>query len=363
VITFAEGAANAFRGATCALLAGSDSAYRLFGGALLDPGNAGNVAAALRRQICNGDPDDDPGTPDPPFTGGQCPKLYQLNFTLLRTNDGATNGGSDTALGPIGPLYENRSFGGTAKGTGVFVSDGSGGRVERNFLSFSDPDRWSITSFNVVPITGADDCGDPPIDIEPGPQTQPVSITYNVDESTEVTVEGDLVISPVFVGINGKLFAPIQVDLGGIEWSGNIELSPDFTVNINPKGINEGPGTVDNPGDLDEPSEDTPAPTEPPPPGETIIGVIVRCTIPGENNLSAIDATNIPDIYVPRLGSVSFQIDTGGTVAWTPDQDIKNLNCYIPCPAPQGATSVGVSLRPGVTGTYSAVRGQPLTPS
>jgi len=361
--TFAEATATAIRSATCALLIGSDTGYRLFGGSLLDPGNAGNVAAALRRQICDGDPDDDPGPPTTEYSGGQCAGNYRVDFTAVRS-DSATTSGFINLLGPLGATFTNRPDGVGNNTFGMFAQDGSGNSTPQAFFTYPLTDSWTLTITAVTPFPGVpNDCGDPPPIAQPEPQEQPIEVTYNVDDSTEVTLDGTLVIAPVYVGINGKLYAPIQVDLGGIEWSGNIELSPDFTININPKGINDGPGTVDNPGDLDEPSPDTPEPTEPPPLGEVIIGVIVRCTLPAENNVSAIDASNIPDIYVPRLGSVSFQIDTGGVVAWTSDQDIKNLNCYIPCPAPQGATSVGVSLRPGVTGTFSAVRGQPLTPA
>jgi len=210
----------------------------------------------------------------------------------------------------------------------------------------------------------SDNCGDPPPIIgAPSDVTyEAPDITYNIDDSTEITVPISFVFSPAFLDINGSINVPVKFDVGGVEFSGAVEISPEFNFEFNPSGVGGGPGTVDDPDGIGEPGIPS-DPVEDPEEGTLpIIGVLVYSDIDPDGDPSGILFPAGPNIYVPRLASVTFLIKTANSTGWTPDQDVKNLECYVPCPALQGAIAVRVSPMRGVTSRFSAVRGRLLTP-
>jgi len=152
----------------------------------------------------------------------------------------------------------------------------------------------------------------------------------------------------------------VTIDVGGVTFKGELEVSPKFELNIKPTKIVAGPGRPDD----EDPSGGQPQ-VEVPEDEEdvdVIVGVLVFSTLVGNSN----DATGFPSVggptfLVPRLGSVQFAIKTGNSIGWTSDVDVKNLECYVPCPAPQGAIAVRVTPIAGVTRTFTPVRGKPLT--
>lgn len=371
MVSFGEAVGEATRLALCSVFAGNEAVNALLSPIAGDAAGFYPAASALRRRLCSDDPTNDPEF-EPPFTGGQCPgTTYQITCTTTVYANGTcaptVNPFSTTALGPIrGPFTDSVSpppggplCAGTS-GTRVFLRVGAGQSVlTLAGASFGA----SVSGLSVTPITGPDNCGDILPDIGPPgnvPYTGP-DITYNIDESTEITVPFTAVFAPVYVKIDGSINVPLTLDVGGLTFKGEVTISPEFNLNITPDGFDTTPGVTDDPDELEEPGEppaDLPPEDEQTPP---IIGVLVYSDIDPDGVPSGILFVNGPNLYVPRLASVQFAIKTRNSIGWTSDLDVKNLECYVPCPAPQGAIAVRVSPMPGVTTRFSAVRGQPLT--
>lgn len=359
MVSALEAVTGYYRGAVCSVLSNADDAARFMGRVAVGPNAIGNAIAALRRTVCSGDPDDDPVF-EPPFTGGQCPVNYILRVNRS-FNPVPAVANPPVRMGPITGFTAVETGPGPSGSTFVLVTftTASGSST----LTLTTPNGASDVSFGAVRQDGnPDNCGDPPPVLPPPSNINyGDNITYNVDESTEITVPIVGIFAPVYVALDGSINAPITFDLGGVDFTGNLKLAPKFDVEIFPTNITGGGGGVDNPDTLPpvDPADDEPV--DPAPLEETIIGVIVRVTTVPPNGPTSIATDNIPTIYAPRLGSVSFAIASGSAVAWTSDIDIKNVNTYIPCPAPQGAVDFGATPVPGVTLTARAVRGVPLT--
>lgn len=387
MVTVLEAITEFYRSAACFSLGNVEEAARWTGRIFQRPAAVQNGIAALRRTVCNGDPDDDPIYPVP-FEGGQCPGPYTvfitgisrtIRFCSFPSASGPITGNTYN-IGPVmGPIREigweptnENNFtcpnGEVLRTTARFFMVGADGNK-----AFSKPITPSDAQGEITDVSfttdlfrsdgGPNDCGNPPPDLPPvGDITYEGDITYNIDESTEITVPITGIFAPVYVDVDGRISAPISFDLGGVSFTGKVNLAPTFNVELFPIEITGGGGGIDDPDDFPPaPAPDDEPVNDPEPLEERIIGVIVRSVIASDAVPSGILATNIPNIYVPRLASVSFAIATNGATAWTPDIDVKNANCYIPCPAPQGAVDFGVSPQQGVTVTARAVRGIPLT--
>lgn len=334
-------------------------------GSELVPGPAGflNVPNALGALVCDYPPDN-LVAPEPPFTGGQCyGGLYSYDFVF--TND---QGQRQTIPQQVNARLIGTFVGDTqpnqTRPTGVRVQTSPTAPItEQTFANVASAVNPAPTIQNVVRLTGGpDNCGDPPAPFpEPSDDYEfGGDITYNIDGDTTITVPVTAVFAPIFVDIDGSLRVPVNVDVGGLQFTGNLEVSPSFTLNLKPGGIKTGPGKPDDP-DLGPGQPGVPVP-EDEEDADVIVGVLVFSTLQSdENPATGFPAVGGPTFLVPRVGSVQFAIKTGNSIGWTSDIDIKNLECYVPCPAPQGAIAVRVTPVTGVTRTFTPVRGKPLT--
>lgn len=323
----------------------------LVGGDLLRRGDA------LNRWVCGTDPDEPPPI-EPPFTGGQCPGVSYL-VTVTGTASPTQSGNATRIVdGPVGGVCFGAPTPTGVLPIGVSGANGcitSGGGIGNTQVASQGT--WQIT--NIEPRFGAiDNCGDPPLDLPPpGPVEVPVDITYEGDDNTNFNLTVPVIFAPVYVALDGSINIPIRIPAinltGNINLENNFEFTPDF-------GPESGPGETDG----DEPPND-PDSTDPvEPPSEespaTIIGVEVFCQVSADAPASSIIFDNAPNIFAPRLGSVSFAIRTPSSIVWTADESIKNKEMYIPCPAPQGAVAVRATPAPGVTVRWNAIRSRPL---
>lgn len=387
MVTALEAVGALYRSAVCSVLADADAgaraAQRIFGtyGALV------NGTRALSRTFCDSDPDDDPSPIPPPFEGGQClGTTYRVEGTYTASCQfNETLNFRTFVLGPVGGIVSASSGSNDAwfitgtdsggapalynvntnpGGQGLLIAPtgalSCGAIFPGGVGAAAAVDAPVITS--VVAIDGPDDCGNPPIPVPP-PGDTPVEgdVIYNIDDSTTVTIPLIGIFAPFYVSVDGRINAPISFSLGGVDFNGELTIAPEFNIELFPINVGGGGGGVDNPDTFPPAPPADDQPVDPAPLEERIIGVIVRSVIGPQATPSGITATDIPNIYVPRLASVSFAIEAGGAAAWTPDIDVKNANCYIPCPAPQGAVDFGVFPQQGVTVTARAVRGIPLT--
>jgi len=376
-----DGINKALKSLTCALLSGANNILggvaEIFGD---DPTVIENTTKALRR-LGGCDPTGDPAPPPPPFAGGQCAVLYNVSYTTENRAssvfgctpfDGATNTttliGGSPVLGPIGAPMEVLAPGGAGSSTDsnqeFRLATGSGPRLlslggagNRAFFSGCGGS-YRITNFAVSRVDGLpDDCGSvPPVFPPAGPINIDVDVTYNIDDGTEVNVTIPFIFTPIFTDITGNFRFPFKFDFGGIEFSGNVQLEPNFNVTINPPPAPRGTDSpiTDLPGPEDE------IPVEPSTFEERVVGVVVQSALVGEQQLTTILTSDIPQILAPRCGSVKFGYAIAGRSFWSPDIDIKDLNCFIPCPFSQGADTVAASPAPGVVLNYVPIFGAPL---
>lgn len=155
---------------------------------------------------------------DLPFTGGQCADTYSVFISGLR-QDGATSGGNQPVLGPIRGTFANEvDDNGAYAAYGVIGSDASGNAFKYGSL-FGDPaDTWTVTGFQVGARQGGlpDDCGDPPVEIVPGPNPAPNPGPDGMPDPTDNPVDPTDPIVPVppFEDPFGR---PIPFDFPGPE--------------------------------------------------------------------------------------------------------------------------------------------------
>ena len=352
MVSFLQGLENANKAINCFLLGAGGN---ILGGVANLPGGSPefveNTTKALRR-LAGCDPADDPVLPPPPFPGGQC---VGAGYTVT-ISTGSVNA-TRSVLGPISgvcfgsqqPPF-NVSWGVQA-GNGCILS-GPG------TATIPQADRGNVTITNIVRQGGLpDDCGNPPVVFPPAGDTfVDAPVTYITEEGDEITVNIPFVYAPIFVDVNGNFRIPFTFEAGGIEFSGDVTVAPEFKFTVNPPPAPRGTNSpiTNLPGPDDE------IPVEPSTFAERVVGVVVQSQLVGEQQLTTIFTENIPQILAPRCGSVKFGYAIAGRSFWSPDIDIKDLNCFIPCPFSQGADTVAASPAPGVVLNYVPIFGAPL---
>jgi len=372
VLSFSEATAQAVQGAACSLLALSDEGTRWINSAIGADGDFGNIAGALRKNVCNeSDPTGDYG-PDVPFTGGQCPgveynvRIRRNSYLRRRCDNGSTfdvvidNFTSVDCYGPVLGLRDEPSAQGDcgASGRQVFLDafDSNGDPLTATVYTVSlNPTAFAIDSvdieiFEITRNDGQpDNCGDPEGTVsEYNDYSETVSITYEDNSETEITEDIDITLGPLIVGIGGILYAPVTIGTGDIDISGQVVLAPELSVDLWPDGLFGGGGNTDNP--APDPGEPDPEPTVSDE-RRRIIGAIVTVTNFDEDiaRVTQVAQDDSPDIFVPRTGNVSFYIDTPGGQAWTEPTPLRNVRQYVPCPAREGAVDVAVTEGTGFT--------------
>jgi hypothetical protein len=225
----------------------------------------------------------------------------------------------------------------------------------------------SISITNITRVDGLpDDCGNvpppPPPPFPPPGVTYNRPITYTNNEGDDITINAPITLYAPVVDINGNWTIPFDIELPDVTIPGDFVFAPDIDINLYPQRPTGDRGKADDEDEINDAEDEDGEPDPPDERGEVIIGVIVRSVVPPEAIQTAIATTEGPAIYAPRLGTVKFAIAVGSIVSWTSDLPVKNINCYVPCPAPQGAIAVRVSPAPGVTRVYTPVRGKPLLP-
>lgn len=187
---------------------------------------------------------------NPPFTGGQCPTVYEVSLSAQFDRFDGTSGSGTferNLAGPIeGTFIESGDFNGPNQRWGIIAQG------EKTVVGFgSCPPNTTRACYTSVDITSVvrvdgqpDDCGDPPGPSVPGPSNpgtpfgtpQPISIG---DDVVNITV------NPPQIDLSGSTFFPVNIDVGGVS------LSP--TINI--KGT-IGPPSL--PAEPQPPAEDGP---------------------------------------------------------------------------------------------------------
>jgi hypothetical protein len=341
-LSFSDAAAQAVQGAACSLLALSDEATRWINSAIGADGNFGNIAGSLRKTVCNESNPTGSYGPEIPFTGGQCAVLYDIVVEYIRPGESIVRQGFGSATGPITDGFWEKPG---SSWNYVVIANGSPRIIDSTNAS-GEPDTQSVT---LTRRDGQpDNCGDPPgIVGDYNDYSQTVSITYEDNTQTEITEDVDITLGPLIVGIGGVLYAPVTVGVGDITLNGTVELSPEFSVELFPDGLFGGGGNTDGP--VPNPSEPDPSPTTPDD-RRRIIGAVVTVTALDQDVFQGtqIAQGNTPDLLVPRVGNISFYVESSGGLAWTEPTAVKTVRAYVPCPAREGAVDVAITPETGV---------------
>lgn len=312
------------------------------GGVRLAPASLITVGSESASNFLNCPASMGPYTPLPPptvpFSGGQCVgTVYALEVDVIRNGVPLTF--SDNRIGPIGtPVYENDGAAWRGRwyrpdGTTVLWQFDSIG------LGFPQP---TITDFRIVSVvSGPDDCGDLPA------TPTPTLLDYDAPDGTPASEMVTVVVVAPRIGPSGNIVFPVRITGDGL----------DVEVQFNSDGSDPRIAPPNSDPDASEccPSEgadgDSPPNDEPDPPDSDrrIIGVkIVTTSVSADATPTRVLTVGGPDLYVPRLGTVSFGVNQAGQRAWLNPIDIKNKNCYIPCPLEAGAVDVEVIQLPGI---------------
>lgn len=404
MVTFREALTRAATTFLCGAIDTIAEAYNIFGD-LLEPFPAAEryqTAAYIIRNICNSIP---PPSPDQlPFTGGQCTNLnYRIDMNITENFD---NNQVSTVTRTVFPNREGRIGGiklipktGNIQGTdtpaqiellygvGTLPAPGGAGvtiRAPAGSFPVTRQNFVVINSITLIPLnrsTGAqlpasaDNCGNPPPPsaVPPPPagfNRNVTNITYQNPQGTNITIPVGFFLAQAFFDANLNLTIPVNVTFdfnvsfpinfnfstGGITFdfrpSSGFPTAPPPSLPPPPPGLPES-----NDFEFETPPPPPPPdpefqPPPPPPDGQerrVIRGVIVDVDIDAQGKVGVIfQEGGNPDIFIPDLGRVSFQILIGNTVSWTQDLPVKNERCFIPCPWEGGAIAVRGSGRPGI---------------
>lgn len=330
------------------------------------------------RYLCNREP---PAFPPPPFTSGQCPTLYAVRTVGIARSPQFGELPFDGTIGNIlGPI-SNITVGVIPQGSVVLTVTGQprqtvpDGVYRYELISGTPGTGLQVESYQIFGPNRQDgqpdNCGSPSPVPEPPDENyrqRDINITYQDNSETNIDLSGSFTFGSPTINLRGELVIPVRIDIGDI----NIPIKGELNIN-NPqlnldfRNINYGPSAQPNPDNYRSPDDTPPNPPDvpddvlPPSPNDpedeprrVIRGVIVTTTETPED-FGVVFQDDNPDIYIPNLGYVNFQIAVGPTTAWTVDLPVKNLRCFIPCEWEGGAIAVRGTPRSGVTWILSEV--------
>lgn len=366
--SFRDSLTSGIRGAVCSYLATGRNYYHAIRG--ISPGSFFPWAAfaAAYRLACDREPPQEV-SPQPPFTGGQCPVFYRVRLNI---NAKDNQGNDDPNVSYYNP-YEKVVLGAITS-IGVEQSGNQktvivraqptpaapGGVTAYSTFNMSFYTSVTATVHSIVRVDNQpDNCGDPPPNPVPPPDnsTTQIDVTYNDNDGVEINVPVFAVFAPVFIDVNAELNIPIRLSFSP-SFNASFNASFNFStgdVNFNFSNTNvSGGGNTANPtpdcfsDDGNDPGvpDDVPTPTEPPPsePPEdetqgVLRGVIVTSTYVADPITEIFQDEN-PNIFIPRLGNVQFLFRIGNKLAWSADIPVRNKRQFIPCPWDGGAIDV-----------------------
>lgn len=242
-----------------------------------------------------------PGNPsaETPFSGGQCPgKSYRVRVRRQFAISPSLAFPEYILNGPIGGISSVGVGSGNSAGRQWFLTHG-GTPGQANPLSLGatfnqicsgsppvcQPNPGAYTIESITPITGTDDCGNPPVVYEPSepvtgplPPTTVIDTDFSVDIDVQIGPGGDLVIT----------FDPGSSD--PVSGPGDPFADPDGGGGVEPLV----PGDRGDPGDDFDSGDGVPEGEAPP--GKVLTGVLLELISAG----SGVNKTDNGDFVVYR---------------------------------------------------------------
>ena len=261
--------------------------------------------------------------------GAQCPGVaYRIRYGSFRDGGPVVELGSSPKIffGPVQAFDDSDEF---AIVQGIQGSNGESASVS---ISVSN----APAGFRVIDIERVDgqpdNCGSqPPLPFPPAGDRTDIDITYTNNEGDTVTELGDLIIFAPVVIAPVTVVAPIRVDLPDVSFNGNIVLSPEFDIQLEPPSFRRGPGDTDPPPPPENP--DTSPTTPQDDSTRRIIGAIATVTSDPSNGLATeVSSASGPDLFVPRMGTLSFRVRAANSLSWSAPIDIKTTRQFVQAP-------------------------------
>ena len=335
-----------------------------------------------------------PAGPAPPFTGGQCDGiLYDVTVDFNELFLFMCNLQPDTRTVQLpGPIRDVRirnpqpilacpgDFVGFPIIEALYGTNTDYLQIVQ--VSSGNVQVVEITNVSVVRVDGMpDNCGDPPDAPAPPkpPITQPPSSPPIPWDDGAGGNAGDVIISPrvgpIYIDVDATLKVPVVVNINGPQFDTEISIPvsvslPDYNVSFNFGGNG---GTTTDPTSPIEPTPPVPVCCDPPlprleedevePPGdpveddneptEIIVGVIVTSQPDGTASVQTELGNPQPDLLVPGLATLQWEVELEGTVAYTSDVRIKAVSQYIPAPENIQVNRATIGWEPGWEGSIS----------
>lgn len=279
------------------------------------------------------------------FPGGQCDFNYHISGvvrlstpqgTMETENFNTDNGNSG---GFAGPILSYRVENGK-----TWLTTVTGRRdhlIYRTKLGFKIEE---VIEYRVTPAdpNRTDDCGS---NGTPNPEYRG-PVTYENDNGDTITEDTTIIINPPETTNDGlNLTVPFFWISPTLNLSADVNLSLEPEINL-PDGCRDDVPTVDIP-DLPETEDDPPTPeTE-----ERLAGVVVVSSrqAPFETT-TTFGSGDFPTVRLPRIGSLIFAIETGGTVAWTAPINVQLQRQWVPVPGELLAYDAKLHSVPGWSG-------------
>jgi hypothetical protein len=360
MVTYREGLLTSLRGVACSLFSGSEQWGRKIARVFPPAALASGLSGAIAGLVCDKDPTTYPPLVVPPFSGGQCPVAYLVNYSYTRLNP---NNGNPTVTteqqvftGPINGI-EIR----TAPATGtslpstswqVWILKGSG-NVQVFSTNYTNSSFGGIIdpAINTVSRTDGqpDNCGDVPPNLgNDSPISIPdVPVIWDDPDNGPTTLNHDVVIYSPYVLQDNSLNVSVKIG----ELFGDLEIFPNFR--FSPR-INFGGNGSDSLDCGTEPSvpEDE-APEVPLQFNPRILGVFVVSSPTGLDKTTSVFQDNVPTVHVPRVAQVFFGFADSEKYGWLGQIDVTLRRQYVPCPLSEGAQNVRVVWANGWSGSFS----------
>lgn len=292
----------------------------------------------------------DPPTQEVPFEGGQCEgDRYRVSF-FSETTTAGRNEFTDT-----GAIYRGPITNATGPNDSETTADvgwnyrTAGGQVAYRRIIQTSRDAFvdaGVTS--VVNLDGPDDCGNPPAEVEPGPNNpgrQPgsTSPTTVYGDTVDVTIDTDVDVfgNPVFV---------TSFNVGGVEISPQLVFSPTVEVGL-PARPAPAP-TEGDPVNPVEPSGEVEDDISPEEAAEGLETIGYRWTLTGlPGNIAAVVGKN-PRALITPYGNIQLKHETDtGADFWSDNLPIKaESGSIIRSEASLKVRAVSYNIRPDVGG-------------
>lgn len=318
------------------------------------------IADGLHGIACGNDPDSYVSPVLPPFSGGQCPTNYNLYFEAEVIADSTGDfiswmpATANNRPGPVGGFRPKPDNNNILQGQFNGVWDDLV-QLSLGFQGFSG----QIRNFTATRVDGQpDNCGDPDADYLPaGNVSAPdIPVNYDDDSGQPKTRNVDLILKPPYIDDDGNLVIPVDVD------GQPYDIYPFDDWGVVPRfggGESGGGGAGDSFGPETDPNPDDVPEEKPEEKEQPIIGVMINAQPDGTETTTTIFQSSAPNIIFPRLANVSFFYNRDKLTGWGNAIEVRNVDCYVPCPDPLGAQAVKVEFAGGWDGQYKEVLKKP----